>query len=31
MPDLRLRVPAQSLRWRSTFAVRGLEALPVAF
>jgi cytochrome P450 len=30
-PDLRLAVPAEKLRWRSTFIVRGLEALPVTF
>jgi cytochrome P450 PksS len=28
-PNLRLAVPEASLRWRSTVAVRGLEALPV--
>lgn len=28
-PDLRLGVPEATLRWRSTVAVRGLEALPV--
>jgi cytochrome P450 PksS len=28
-PNLRLAVPETTLRWRSTVAVRGLEALPV--
>ena len=28
-PDLRLAVPNQSLRWRKSVALRGLEALPV--
>ena len=28
-PNLRLSVPAQELRWRSSFVVRGLESLPV--
>jgi cytochrome P450 len=28
-PNLRLAVPEASLRWRSTVAVRGLEALPI--
>ena len=31
LPELRLRVPAEELRWRPTFVVRGLEALPVDF
>lgn len=30
-PDLRLAQPAESLRWRKSLIVRGLEALPVAF
>lgn len=31
MPDLRLSIPAEQVRWRSSFVLRGLEALPVAF
>jgi cytochrome P450 PksS len=31
MPDLRLAVPAEALRWRRGLVLRGLEALPVAF
>jgi cytochrome P450 len=31
LPDLRLAEPVQSLRWRSSLLLRGLEALPVAF
>lgn len=31
MPDLRLRCAADQLRWRGTFVLRGLEALPVSF
>jgi cytochrome P450 len=31
MPNLRLNVPAESLRWRSGLTFRGLEALPVTF
>jgi cytochrome P450 len=31
LPDLRLAVPAETLRWRPTPIVRGLEKLPVAF
>ncbi len=31
LPKLRLGVPAKELRWRSTFLLRGLEALPVSF
>jgi cytochrome P450 len=30
-PDLRLAVPPEELRWRSTLIVRGLKALPVTF
>jgi cytochrome P450 PksS len=29
LPNLRLAIPAEQLRWRSTQIVRGLEALPV--
>jgi cytochrome P450 len=28
-PGLRLAVPAERLRWRRSFIVRGMEALPV--
>lgn len=31
LPELRLAVPAQELRWRATPIVRGLEALPLRF
>ena len=31
MPDLSLRVAPDQLRWRGTFVLRGLEALPVSF
>lgn len=31
LPNLRLAVPAEQLRWRATPMVRGLEALPVQF
>ena len=31
MPNLRLGMAADRLRWRGTFVVRGLEALPVLF
>jgi cytochrome P450 PksS len=31
MPDLRLAVPRQTLRWNKGLVVRGLEALPVTF
>lgn len=31
MPNLRLAVAPEQLRWRSSFIVRGLEALPVTF
>lgn len=31
MPDLRLSVPTDSLRWRPSIFLRGLERLPVAF
>lgn len=31
LPELRLAVPADRLRWRATPLVRGLEALPIAF
>jgi cytochrome P450 len=31
MPALRLAVPKEKLRWRPLLALRGLEALPVAF
>jgi len=31
LPDLRLAVPVQSLRWRTSPLLRGLEALPVQF
>ncbi len=31
MPNLRLSVPPEQLRWRGSFIVRGLEALPVSF
>ena len=31
MPNLRLSVPAESLRWRAGLSLRGLEALPVTF
>ena len=30
-PKLRLAVPADDLRWRKSFALRGLESLPLAF
>lgn len=31
MPDLRLKGPAASLRWRPSLILRGLDALPVRF
>ena len=31
LPNLRLAVPAGSLRWRNTPVVRGLSALPLRF
>jgi cytochrome P450 PksS len=31
MPDLRLRVGTNSLRWRPSMVLRGLESLPVSF
>jgi cytochrome P450 PksS len=31
MPNLRLAVAPDQLRWRGTFVLRGLEALPVSF
>ncbi len=31
LPELYLSIPSDKLRWRPTFVVRGLEALPVAF
>ncbi len=31
LPNLQLAVPGEKLRWRATFAVRGLEQLPVRF
>ena len=31
LPDLRLAAPVESLRWRPSLMLRGLEALPVAF
>jgi cytochrome P450 len=31
MPNLRLSLPAEQLRWRGTFVLRGLETLPVSF
>lgn len=31
MPNLRLSVAPDQLRWRGTFVLRGLEALPVSF
>ena len=31
IPDLRLSIPANSLRWRSSMILRGLESLPVSF
>ena len=31
MPNLRLAVSAESLRWRSSLTFRGLEALPLTF
>ncbi|TKD09903.1 cytochrome P450 family protein [Polyangium fumosum] len=31
LPDLRLAAAPHTLRWRPTYIVRGLEALPVAF
>jgi cytochrome P450 len=31
IPDLRLAVPSQTLRWRRGLVLRGLEALPVEF
>lgn len=31
LPDLRLAVPAEKLRWRTGFIIRGLRKLPVAF
>ena len=30
-PSLRLAIPAEKLRWRTTPILRGLEALPVEF
>ncbi len=31
MPNLRLNIARDQLRWRGTFVLRGLEALPVSF
>jgi hypothetical protein len=31
MPALRLKVPPDSLRWRQSLVLRGLESLPVYF
>jgi cytochrome P450 PksS len=31
MPNLQLSIPPDQLRWRGTFVLRGLEALPVSF
>jgi cytochrome P450 family 107 subfamily K polypeptide 1 len=31
IPDLRLRVAPESLRWRPSMILRGLESLPVSF
>ena len=31
MPNLRLNIAPEQLRWRGTFVLRGLEALPVSF
>lgn len=31
IPDLRLSVPDDQLRWRRTLVVRGMESMPVAF
>jgi cytochrome P450 len=31
MPNLHLRVTPEQLRWRGTFVLRGLEAMPVSF
>ena len=31
LPELHLRVASETLRWRPTFVVRGLESLPVDF
>src|SRR5437588_4945759 len=31
MPNLRLSIAPEQLRWRGTFVLRGLEALPVSF
>jgi cytochrome P450 PksS len=31
LPDLHLSVRAESLRWRPSMLLRGLEALPVSF
>lgn len=31
MPDLRLKVPPDSLRWRPSMILRGLDSLPVLF
>ena len=31
LPELYLNIPSDKLRWRLTFVVRGLEALPVSF
>ena len=31
LPDLRLAVPPNDLRWRRGLLLRGLESLPVAF
>jgi cytochrome P450 len=31
MPNLRLNIALDQLRWRGTFVLRGLEALPVSF
>jgi cytochrome P450 len=31
MPNLRLNVPRETIRWRGNFTLRGLVSLPVAF
>ncbi len=31
MPNLRLSIAPDQVRWRGTFVLRGLEALPVSF
>ena len=31
MPELRLKVPPEALRWRPSLILRGLDALPVTF